>query len=548
MKRPHLGGSFWSATAVALVIFGLTVPNAESQSASERMRIRNHTLPVLQHSRVVGEVSRRQDLGLAVVLKVADRAALDARIEQLNDSASPLYHQFLTPAQFADEFGPSLGDYETVVNFLKDSGLQVTAIYPNRLLIEARGKVAQVEKAFAVKINIYTRDSQTFFANDRDPVLPLSVAQVIASVRGMENYLELRRHTRVRSSVRHLSRIPPGYSPQQIATAYDFNSAYANGITGRGQTVAIATAYGFRGSDVSSFWNYYGIKAPRYAAVAVGGSTRYIDTETTLDLEQAGAMANGATFLVYEASTPRLSTFESVYNKIVSDNKASVVSTSWGICEQEMPDAFLTADSNIFAEAAAQGQTWFAASGDNGSNDCGTSTLAADYPSSDPNVVAVGGTTLNLTSGGDILSETAWSDSGGGLSVVFSQPSYQTGPGVYNAYSNGMRQTADVAFNADPNTGYSVYFNRSWWEMGGTSFGAPQWAAIFALVNQAHGIRIGAGGISLYGLANNSPAQTYPAFHDSSTGANGYYPSTGLWDYPTGWGSPDVWNLVRDLQ
>jgi kumamolisin len=105
-----------------------------------------------------------------------------------------------------------------------------------------------------------------------------------------------------------------------------------------------------------------------------------------------------------------------------------------------------------------------------------------------------------------------------------------------------------VAFNADPNTGYSVYYNRSWWEYGGTSFGAPQWAAIFALVNQARGGRVGTGGPSLYGLANNSPAQTYPAFRDTSTGNNGYYPSVTFWDYPTGWGSPDVWNLVRDLQ
>lgn len=153
----------------------------------------NHTLPVLQHSRVMGEVSRRQDLDLAVVLKISDRTALNDRIEQLYDPASPLYHQFRTPAQFADEFGPSRGDYETVINFLKDNGLQVTATYPNRLLVEARGKVAQVEEAFAVKINNYTQDNQTFFANDRDPALPTPVASVIASVGGMENYLELQK-------------------------------------------------------------------------------------------------------------------------------------------------------------------------------------------------------------------------------------------------------------------------------------------------------------------------------------------------------------------
>ncbi len=545
MKRLRLRGHFWSAAILTLATFGFTVSKAESQSISDRIRLFNHTLPVLQSSRVTGEASRTQDLDLAIVLTVADRTALNERIEQLYDPASPLFHQFQTPAQFADEFGPSPGDYETVINFLEDNELQVTATYPNRLLIEARGKVAQVEAAFAVKINNYTQDNQTFFANDRDPSLPASVASVVASVRGLENYLQLQRHIRIHSSAKNLSRIPRGYSPQQIATAYDFSSAYGAGKTGGGQTVAIATAYGFSTSDVSSFWNYYGIAAPKYSTVSVGGVTRYIDVETTLDLERAGAMANGATFIVYEAANPKLSTFESVYNKIVSDNKASVVTTSWGLCEPQMPAAFLTADSNIFAEAAAQGQAWFAASGDSGAYDCGTSALAADYPSSDPHVVAVGGTSLTLNGSGAISSETAWSGSGGGLSVVFPQPSYQVGTIAQN--SNAMRQTADVAFDADPNTGYSVYFNRSWYEYGGTSFGAPQWAAIFALVNQNHGGRIGAGGPTLYGLANN-PLQTYPAFHDTSSGNNGYYPSVSSWDYPTGWGSPDVWNLVRDLQ
>jgi kumamolisin len=164
--------------------------------------------------------------------------------------------------------------------------------------------VAQVEDIFGVKINNYTKDNQSFFANDRDPVLPEPIASVVASIRGMENYLELQRHTRFHSSASHLSRIPPGYSPQQIAAAYDFNSVYANGITGRGQTAAIATAYDLSSSHVSSFWSYYGLKAPPVSTVAVGGRTRYIDIETTLDLERAGAMVNGATFLVYEAASP----------------------------------------------------------------------------------------------------------------------------------------------------------------------------------------------------------------------------------------------------
>ena len=191
---------------------------------------------------------------------------------------------------------------------------------------------------------------------------------------------------------------------------------------------------------------------------------------------------------MYEGFDGRASTFEGVYNRIVSDNIASVVTTSWGFCEQQMPAAVLTLDNNIFAEAAAQGQAWFAASGDSGAFDCGNfSSLGVDYPASDPNVTAVGGTTLTLTATGAISSETGWSMSGGGISEIFAQPWFATGPGVSNLNSTGNRQLADVAMNSNPATGYPIYFNGSWSEYGGTSFAAPQWGAIFALVNGAHG-------------------------------------------------------------
>lgn len=119
-----------------------------------------------------------------------------------------------------------------------------------------------------------------------------------------------------------------------------------------------------------------------------------------------------------------------------------------------------------------------------------------------------------------------------------------------NVYSNGYRQTADVAFDGDPATGYPVYFNGTWIECGGTSFGAPQWAAIFALVNGARGAAnaVGAAGPNLYALANGTLAQPYPAFSDIQYGLNGFYHAGAGWDFITGWGSPLVWNLVQDFR
>lgn len=119
MKWSECRLSFWVAVVVAVFVFGSMTSEADSQDSHARVTVRNHTLRVLQRSKFVGEASRKQELNLSVALKVADRAALNERIEQLHDPASPLYRQFLTPAQFADEFGPAQGDYETVINFLK---------------------------------------------------------------------------------------------------------------------------------------------------------------------------------------------------------------------------------------------------------------------------------------------------------------------------------------------------------------------------------------------------------------------------------------------
>jgi kumamolisin len=486
-----------------------------------------------------------------VGLQLRNRAALDALMVELYDPTSPNYRHFLTPTQFADQFAPSRHRYAQVAGFLRQRGLEITGTYRNRMVIEARGSVEQIERAFGVNINSYVDRGRGFTANDGDPQIPVELSDVIGSVAGLENYVELQAHSQIASSTAANSitgLTPVGYTPQQIASAYDFVSAYQNGYTGVGATLAIATARTFNAADVATFWNTFGIPAPNYTVIPVGRRSHRADPETTLDLERAGAMAYGAKILVYEGIDGRASTFEAVYNRVVSDNTASVVTTSWGFCEQQMPAAVLTLDNNIFAEAAAQGQAWFAASGDLGAYDCGNySSMGVDYPASDPNVTAVGGTTLTLTSTGAISTETGWSMSGGGLSGIFTQPWFATGPGLSNPTSNGNRQVADVALNSDPATGYPIYFNGSWSEYGGTSFAAPQWAAIFALVNGARGAAIGAAGPNLYALANRTLAQSSPAFNDITIGLNGYYHAGADWDYVTGWGSPQVWNLVQDL-
>lgn len=530
----------------------ITIVAHLANAASTDATIENQTLPVLARAQFVGSAARHRVLRLVVGLELQNRGALDALLAELYDPASPNYRRFLTPSQFAERFAPPRRQYLQVIRYLRANGLAVTGRYPNRMAIEASGTVEQIERTFGVRINRYAIDGRSFIANDRSPRVPVEFAGVIGSVAGLEDFLELEAHSRFLKNPAAVGGglVPAGFTPNQIATAYDFATAYAHGYNGAGATVAIATAYNFRAGDVTAFWNTFGGVTPDYSIVAVGGVSHRADPETTLDLERTGAMAPGAKILVYEAAGSGNGAFEAVYNRIVAENRASVVTTSWGLCEQQMPPALITLDNNIFAEAAAQGQAWFAASGDAGAYDCGDyTTLAVDYPASDPNVTAVGGTTMMLSADGAIHAEMAWGFSGGGLSGLFAQPAFASGPGVSNAYSNGYRQVADVAFDADPATGYPVYFNGSWYEYGGTSFGAPQWAAIFALVNGARGSApvLGAAGPNLYGLANGRLAQPYPAFNDILIGMNGYYYASAGWDYATGWGSPQVWNLVQDL-
>jgi kumamolisin len=226
----------------------------------------------------------------------------------------------------------------------------------------------------------------------------------------------------------------------------------------------------------------------------------------------------------------------------------------------------MVALDNIFKQAAAQGQSFYAASGDTGAYDCkgnpsSTFTgLAVDNPADDPFVTAVGGTTLRLGAGSSYSSESAWSDtsrtpalgSGGGLSTMFPRPAWQTGPGVANASSNAMRQIPDVSLNADPRTGYSIYATNNattgWFAIGGTSAAAPAWAAFTSLLNQFRATydrpRLGFANPTLYRLGSTTPL--YPPFHDVITGDNLYYLSTAAWDFATGWGSFDAYNLARD--
>ena len=249
------------------------------------------------------------------------------------------------------------------------------------------------------------------------------------------------------------------------------------------------------------------------------------------------------------------------YNKIATDNIAKTVSSSWGSAENETDSNVLNSENTILQQMASQGQSFFAAAGDSGAYDDsinGTnSTLEVDDPGSQPYATSVGGTTLTWT-GNTFSSETSWQTSsasgtygtgsyheaeggGGGISRKWSIPSWQNNLATNaNLGSTSMRMVPDVALDADPNTGYPIYYNGAWGLYGGTSCAAPIWAAFTALVNQKRVTvslaRIGFVNPTLYQIGQG--ASYGNAFHDIADGStNLYYPAETGYDLTTGFGS-----------
>jgi subtilase family serine protease len=335
---------------------------------------------------------------------------------------------------------------------------------------------------------------------------------------------------------------PPGYSPTQIQTAYGFNQLYSSGLNGANQTIAIVDAYNDPNiqKDLASFDSKFGLPSANLSVVNQSGGASLPSTssgwalEISLDVEWAHAMAPGANILLVEANSSNLSDLLTAVN--YAGQHASVVSMSWGSGE-------FSGETSYDSYFTTPGVTYVAASGDNGA--------PPTWPAVSPNVVAVGGTTLTLNSSNSISSETAWSSSGGGISAYESLPGYQTAAVTNNPNIPGgtptNRTNPDVSYNANPNTGFAVYDtvrysgHSGWFEVGGTSAGAPQWSALVAIANE---------GRALAGLTSLSGGQTLPALysnastlHDITSGSNNAYSAGTGYDLVTGLGSP-IANLV----
>lgn len=540
---------------------------------NQRIPISGQTVPLIKQAHFVGAASGHQQLNLSVGLQLRNQQELSDVLSNIYNPRSSQYHHFLSPQQFVAEFGPTTEQQQQVISYLRSQGFSVTHVAPNGLLIDANADVSQVEAAFNVQINNYQIGARKFYANASAPSLPASIGSLITSIGGMDNSQHMRPlYHLAKKSGKGSKGLQPlaGFGPTDLLGAYDGAALHQAGIMGSNQTIAVFELDGYQQSDIDAYLQSNNLGSINISNVLVDGANGSAGAgaiEVELDIEVVAAMAPKATQIVYEGPNTTQGVNDT-YNQIVTDNKAQITTISWGECEAQSGNSELQTLDNIFKQGSAQGITMFAASGDSGAYDCNDTNLAVDSPAGDPYITGVGGTNLQ-TSGGTYGSESVWSNptdtqrspkgsgGGGGISSFFAQPTWQVGPGVKNQYSNGNRQVPDVSADADPQTGYAVYCTVSASGcpttgnivVGGTSAAAPLWAGSMALINEslqkAGKARAGFVTPQLYSLANSQ--QPYPPFHDVTQGTNLYYPATTGYDEASGLGSPDIYNIARDL-
>ncbi|MGC9940816.1 MAG: S53 family serine peptidase [Verrucomicrobiota bacterium] len=572
------------------VLLSFALPALEADGLKQ---VHGGYLPEVSKLSPTGLLPATNQLRLALSLPLRDREGLEKFVAQVSDPNSPNYRHYLTPDEFAARFGPTEQDYQAVKDFAHKNQLAVTATYGNRLVVDVIGPVAAVEKAFNVTLRTYRHptEAREFFAPDTGPTV--DAALPLADVSGLNNF----RRPHSMHPKHKMERISSenGSSPDGNGAIFgdDFRNAYASGtkLTGAGQSIAL---FEWDGS--------YPNAVAEYAAATGGGRTNIViqyvlldgfngvptlgiysgEPEVDMDIEMAMAMAPGLSRIVVIEGDPSSYNPIDILNTMAASNTIKNLSCSWAWSSDEV--AYTNTDA-IFLEMAAQGQSFFQASGDNEAYTVGaTSTNGVDNPNnvfgydmpfSSPYITQVGGTLLTMNgTGASYGSETVWNDagspyfeeygSGGGVSSHYPIPGWQKNTSMtLNQGSTTQRNIPDVAEDSEniyevtgadmfgDVTGEGVYADD---EGGGTSSAAPLWAAFMSLVNEQAAVNgmpsVGFINPAIYAIGNG--ANYSACFNDTTAGNNEWSGSPSLYsavtgyDLCTGWGTPKV-GLINAL-
>jgi kumamolisin len=547
--------------AITAIVTTATM-NSQAQSVLTR-----HMREVVRTRQVqpIGQLPSNRIMNLDVVLPLRDQPGLDSFLKELSDPSSPSYRQFLTPAQFTQKFGPTQADYDAVVRFAKANGFEVVGGTRDGMDVQIRGPVSAVEGAFHLTMRTYQHptENRIFYAPDSEPTTDLPFA--LWHISGLDNYsiphpMYVKRSDYAKAhgidAKDVVSHATTGSGPSASFLGSDMRAAYYGGtaLTGAGQNLGLFEYEGTDLADLTTYFKNVGQtdNVPITLLSTDGTSTACLDTraggdcddtEQTLDMTQAIGMAPGlASLVMYIGSTDT-----AIISAMTTHSPLpTTVGCSWG-----WTPADPTTLDPYFEKMAAQGQNFFAASGDSST----WSSSNEAWPADDANVVSVGGTDLvTASAAGPWKSETAWSDSGGGISPdKIAIPSWQQISGVINSSNKGSttyRNGPDVSANANF-TFYTCADQTACLanEYGGTSFATPMWAAYIALVNQ----QLAADGDSTIGFidptiyAQNVTSAYATDFHDITSGTSGSYSAETGYDLVTGWGSPNGTGLINAL-
>ncbi|MGA7835064.1 MAG: protease pro-enzyme activation domain-containing protein [Acidimicrobiales bacterium] len=575
-----------AALALGAALVGLAVPIAALPATASVPRVLVAGLAPTPTRDVV--VNQPITTSFDLALTGTHQAALASFIASLSNTASPNYHHFLTPSTYAKRFGATATSVKSVEQYFASYGFRIGALSAGHNILHVTGTTSDIAHAFDASVETVRLSNGALDAHfTADATLPGTLAHEVTAVAGLDAVAP--ESTTVEMNHASASVAAPttcasagsstgttpnsvgGYTVQQQASLYGFSGAWAAGDTGVGQTVGVYELAAYDASDVQTFFNCYGL-TPTVTQTNVDGGPTVSDNagdapdEATLDVEETAALAPGAAIEVYQGTNNNSGPTDT-YSQMASNDTATIISTSWGICEAQT-DGAAQAEQTIFQEMAAQGQTVIAAAGDEGSSDCEdtsspTTAVAVDDPASQPYVTGVGGLDVSSLSP---LTESVWNDNctqsdcgagGGGESSLWSRPSWQVAPGITPS-SETMRMVPDVSVMGDPQTGFIQYYTGTgtgfcrhscsggWGGIGGTSIGAPLVSDLIAVAAQTCGVpRLGFVNPALYAMASTG-------FTDVTTGNNdlynvGEYSAAPGYDMASGLGSPDGAAFIAGL-
>ncbi len=542
----------WIGALCAALAHGLALA-ATPLPVVDTVPLDGHVLSVLPQAKSVATPMSElavEPLTLTVVLRNRDEAGLDRYLADVYDAKSPRFRTFLTLPEITERFGPTREDYAAVEAYFVQQGFTLAEGSTNRLTLTLRGTRDMAERALSVRINDYTLDKRTFYANDTEPRLPADIASRVEAVVGLSNLATPRPQfddiiKKLKKIIWQLCRLVEGPAPAAVAGAAgagwksqcgDEPTVVAtlagkvgaldapvpwNQARGNGQKVGIVAFDSFAQSDVADYLALMGYPAAQIGKLSQvhvnGGAPLGPDqSEVLLDVTQVMTIATGASVVVYDAPfTGGGTSFQSIFNAMINDH-VTVISNSWAYCEDQTTLADVTSIDTIFKTAAAAGISVFNATGDSGSTCLDGAANTITVPAGSPSATAVGGTSLTSGPGFTYVGETWWNGTaatpqtgqgGFGVSRFFARPSYQDG-----VTASPMRSIPDVSVNADPETGPFICQASAGGcptgaLFGGTSIAAPIWAAFAAIMNEAQGTNLGFVNPLLYPLASTN------AFH-----------------------------------